>query len=105
MTFDCPVTATSLVRSVTSDGSTSTRPSGSDLNQRRVAPVRSASCCHGTRFAWCSISVIRISSPGLSDPVSANATRLIPSVADLVNTISSGEAAPRNAAIFARVPS
>jgi hypothetical protein len=26
-------------------------------SQRRVAPVRSQSCCHGTRLAWCSISV------------------------------------------------
>ena len=42
MTFDCPVTATILVRSVISvQGSTSSRPSGSDVNQRSVAPVRS----------------------------------------------------------------
>ena len=105
MTFDCPVTATILVRSVISDGSMSSRPSGSSLNHLSVAPVRSASCCHGTRLAWCSISEITISSPGRSDQASPNATRLIPSVADLVKTISSGRAAPRNDASFARAPS
>ena len=68
VTFDCPVTATILVRSVTSDGSTSRRPSGSSLNHLSVAPVRSASCCHGTRLAWCSISEMTISSPGLQRP-------------------------------------
>ncbi len=105
MTFDWPVTATIFVRSVISEGSTSRRPSGSDVNQRSVAPVRSASCCQGTRLAWCSISVMRISSPGLSEAVRPKATRLIASVALLVNTISSGDAAPRNEATFARVPS
>ncbi len=106
MTFDCPVTATIFVRSVTSDGSTSMRPSGSSLNHFSVAPVRSASCCHGTRLAWCSISEMRISSPGFSDQAaSPNATRLMPSVADFVKTTSSGEAAPRKDATFARVPS
>ena len=30
---------------------------------RSTAPVRSASCCQGTRFEWCSIVVSRISSP------------------------------------------
>ena len=105
VTFDCPVTATIFVRGVTSDASTSIRPSGSSLNHFSVAPVRSASCCHGTRLAWCSISEMRISSPGFSDHASPNATRLMLSVADFVKTTSSGDAAPRKAATFARVPS
>jgi hypothetical protein len=33
-------------------------------SQRSCAPVEVASCCHGTRFAWCSISVTTIESPG-----------------------------------------
>ena len=37
-----------------------------DRDQRSVAPVRRQSSCHGTRLAWCSISVTTISSPGPS---------------------------------------
>jgi hypothetical protein len=81
-------------------------------NQRRLAPVRSHSNCHGTMFEWCSISEITISSPGprrnrssFAADENACATRLIASVEFLVNTISSADAAPTNAATFARAPS
>ena len=43
--------ATSLVRSVSSIESRSTRPSSVIEYQRRVAPVRRQSSCHGTRLA------------------------------------------------------
>ena len=32
--------------------------------QRKVAPVRRASSCHGIRLAWCSSSVVTMTSPG-----------------------------------------
>ena len=66
VTLDWCVTATSLVRSLISSSARdrSSRPSGVTPNQRSVAPVRWHSCCQGTRLAWCSISVTRISSPG-----------------------------------------
>ncbi len=84
-------------------------------SQRRVAPVRWASICHGTRLAWCSISVTTMESPGPTTNRAASgpdvaafdseyATRLIPSVAFLVNTTSSGSA-PMNAATVARARS
>ena len=67
-------------------------------------------------FEWCSISEITISSPGPSRnrgspprPTLAlrneYATRLIASVEFFVNTTSSGDVAPMNAATFARAPS
>ena len=43
----------------------SSRPSSVIGMCLRTAPVRSASCCQGTRFEWCSIVVTRISSPRL----------------------------------------
>ena len=58
------------------------------------APVASATSCQGTMLAWCSISVIRISSPGCSrGRRKLAATRLIASVALRVNTISRQSAA------------
>ncbi len=82
--------------------------------QRSVAPVRRHSSCHGTRLAWCSISVTTTSSPGPSARCSAPgvvaafpseyATRLMPSVAFLVSTTSSARA-PTNAATVARASS
>ena len=67
-TFDWCTSDTSLVRSVirSSSRDRSSRPSGVTLNQRRAAPVRWQSSCHGTRLEWCSISVTTISSPGPS---------------------------------------
>ena len=44
--------------------SRSRAPASSTGMNRRVAPVRAASSCHGIRLAWCSISVTTISSPG-----------------------------------------
>ena len=34
--------------------------------RRNTAPVRAATICQGTRLLWCSITVVRISSPGWS---------------------------------------
>ena len=73
---------------------------------RSVAPVTAAVICHGTMFEWCSISVIRISSPSRRNfRPQPCATRFIDSVAPRVNTIVSGLGAPKNAASFARAPS
>ena len=73
---------------------------------RSVAPVRSQASCHGTMFEWCSIAEISTSSPAerLAWPQLC-ATRLIPSVALRVKTISCGWAAPRNAAASVRAAS
>jgi hypothetical protein len=107
-------TETSLVRSLTRVESrdSSSRPSSVMPNQRSTAPVRSHSSCHGTMLEWCSISEITISSPGPSRnrgsaAVAENvrATRLMASVEFLVKTISSGLAAPMNAATFPLAPS
>ncbi len=64
--FDTCTSDTTLVRCVirSSTVDRSSRPSSVMPNQRRVAPVRSASSCHGTMLEWCSISVMTISSPG-----------------------------------------
>ena len=90
--------------------------------QRSTAPVLSHSSCQGTRFAWCSISVTTISSPGTSTNRSApsgsgapcaffavaelNAwvTRFNDSVALRVNT-SSWARPPTNPAMTARADS
>ena len=40
------------------------RPSSVTPYQRKVAPVRRASSCHGIRLAWCSSSVVTMTSPG-----------------------------------------
>src|SRR5579875_2370188 len=66
VTLDCPVIATTFVRSpiISAAWLTSTRPSPVTPSQRRLAPVRWQSCCQGTRFAWCSASVTSTSSPG-----------------------------------------
>ena len=57
-------------------------PRASTGAQSISAPDRSASCCQGTMFEWCSISVstIRSPAPTLASP-QARATRLIASVA------------------------
>ena len=72
----------------------------------KLAPVRLAMNCHGTKFEWCSSSVITTTSPGprLSCP-QAYATRLIASVALRVKTISRAAGALRNARTFSRAPS
>ena len=65
-TFDMAVTATMLRarRRNSSSRSIASRPSSVIGSQRMTAPVRTAACCQGTIFEWCSISVSRISSPG-----------------------------------------
>ena len=106
--FDWWVNATILVRSLNSVSSDkSKRPSSVSPIQRSTAPVLSHNSCQGTKFAWCSISVTRISSPTLSMKRSepggrsflcwdfnvafrnAYETKLIASVAFFVNTKSS----------------
>jgi hypothetical protein len=70
------------------------------------APVRAATSCQGTRLAWCSATLTRMTSPGFKlAPPHAAATKLIPSVAPRVNTSSEGDPAPMNAATFARAAS
>src|SRR6478735_8305279 len=117
-TLETCVKAKTLVRSVSSSSRPlrSSAPSGPTGTQRRVAPVRRASSCQGTRLAWCSISVTRISSPGASTNRSslgsavgaalekAYATRLSASVAFFVKTTSSA-GAPTNDAMVARAAS
>ena len=62
--------------------------------------------CHGTTFAWCSISVTTTTSPSrrLARP-QEYATRLMASVTFFVNTISLVDAALSSRATFARAPS
>ena len=74
-------------------------------NQRSVAPVRSASICHGTMLEWCSITETTISSPGRSRAPRVCAQRLRASEAFLVKTTSSERAAPMKFASVARAPS
>ena len=73
---------------------------------RKLAPVRCAMYCQGTKFEWCSSSVMTTTSPGprLSRP-HAYATRLIASVALRVNTISFSDGALRRPATVRRAPS
>src|ERR1700730_2253304 len=98
--------ATSLTLSSSCSESRSMRPSSVTPYQRNVAPVRRASSCHGTRLAWCSSSVVTITSPGptaRSKRLSPSTydTRLSASVAVLVNTNSSASA-PTKAATSER---
>ena len=46
------------------------------------------SCCHGTKFEWCSITVMIISSPSVIISLNPDATKLTDSVVPLVNIIS-----------------
>ena len=110
VTFDWWVKATTLTDSSNSSESRSIRPSSVILYHFSVAPVRRASSCHGTRFAWCSSSVTTMvsSAPTASEPArespSTYATRLSASVAFFVNAISSFTA-PTNDAIASRADS
>ena len=63
--------------------------------------MRSASCCQGTRFEWCSIVVTRISSPRLTlASPQLRATRLMPAVVPEVKMISRACSAPMKCADF-----
>ena len=86
--------------------SMSSRPSPVIGAQSISAPAASASCCHGTTFEWCSISVSRMRSPAptLATP-QVRATRLIASVALRTKITSRRLAAPRWSATVARAPS
>ncbi len=95
-------TPTIRVRSVSrpAKASMSSSPPGVTGAKRTVAPVISATICHGTMFEWCSISVTSTSSPAarLRMP-QAHATRLIASEAFLVNTTVSRGAPTRRATL------
>ena len=70
------------------------------------APVFFAMNCHGTKFAWCSSSVITTTSPGprFSRP-QAYATRFSASVALRVKITSRLDGALMYARTFSRAPS
>ena len=71
---------------------------------RTAAPVACATCCHGTRLAWCSICVSKISSPARRNlRPHALATRLIDIVVPEVKMISSLRVAPIKSRTLARV--
>ncbi len=73
---------------------------------RSFAPVRSQRSCHGTMFEWCSIPVIRISSPAFTNAwPKLVARRLIDSVVPRVKTISRVERAFTNRRTVSRAPS
>ncbi len=106
--LDRCATASRRVRSVSrrSNAFRSSSPVSVIGTARTVAPVWAATSCQGTMFEWCSIPVIRISSPALRVlRPQLWATRLIPSVVPRVKTISRGDAALRNRATRARTPS
>ena len=107
--LETQVSETTLVRSLISSSmfERSRRPSSVSPNQRRVAPLRSVSSCHGTMLEWCSISVMTTSSPApiARSPcaqASVLATRLSASEAFLVKITSSRDGAPMNAATLSR---
>jgi hypothetical protein len=83
----------------------SSRPSSVTPNHFSVAPVRSQASCHGTMLLWCSISETTTTSPGFSAAPSVCAARLSASEAFFVNTTSSRDGAPMNAATLSRPPS
>ena len=113
VTLETWVSATTRVRLLiawaSSSGLVSMRPSGVSSSQRSFAPVRWARICQGTRLAWCSAGVTRISSTaprfrssGPSPPATPwealpmpSATRLMASVAFLVNTSCWGRASTK----------
>ena len=106
--LDTCVTATSLVRSLSSFWYSSRRtwPVSSTGITRSVAPFSAASICQGTMFAWCSRCDTTISSPSWMFCLPhENATRFTPSVAPRTKTISSDEPAPRNFATLLRADS
>ncbi|OUD97467.1 hypothetical protein CMMCAS06_04685 [Clavibacter michiganensis subsp. michiganensis] len=112
-TLETCASATTRVRSVITSPSVSSRsaPWSSTGMKRSVAPVRSASCCHGIRLEWCSDSVTTISSPsrtrmdaGAAALPRPYATRFSPSVALDVHTISPAST-PTKRATFSRASS
>jgi len=94
--FDMWVIATSRVRGPISRSSSSIRsaPVSSIGTTRSRPPVMAHTICHGTMLEWCSIAEMSTSSPSRrSGRTKLCATRLIPSVALRVKTISRTEAA------------
>ena len=90
--FDTCTTATMRVRPPTMPrrASMSISPPGVTGQKRTVAPVMPATICHGTVLEWCSIIDTTISSPSRNSRTpQAHATRLMASVAFLVNTVAS----------------
>ena len=106
--LDTWVKATSLGlrRSRTSNTSWRRIPSSVIGMNSRSASFSWARICHGTRFAWCSISVRTMTSPRpMFRRPQEYATRLIASVALRVQTMVCGSGAPISRATFARAPS
>ena len=106
--FDTWANATSfgLSRSRTSNTSWRSTPSSVIGMNSRSASFSWARICHGTRFAWCSISVSTITSPRpMFLRPQAYATRLIDSVALRVQTISCGSLTLSSLATLTRAPS
>ena len=107
--LDWSTTASSLTLpafAISSSSSSFSSPCWSMCTYRNSAPVAFASTCHGTRFEWCSISVVTITSPGprLVRPYEY-ATRLIASVVSRVKITSRSDGAFTRSRTFLRVPS
>ena len=107
--FETRLFATTLSRpsaASPSSASSCSSPWSSIGMWRKLAPVRSAMNCQGTKFAWCSSSVTTTTSPGprLSSP-QAYATRLIASVALRVKMTSFSEGALSKLATVRRAAS
>ncbi len=106
--LDTWVQQTSRVRSVIAscNCSMSSVPSSWMSTTLSSTPFHLRAICQGTRFEWCSITVITISSPGrkrsrsLSPRDNEYATRLIASVQLRAKTISSRPLAPIKRATF-----
>ena len=89
--------------SLACSSSSENTPFSSGSRNRSLAPVCLATICQGRRLLWCSITDRTISSPSWRLPSpQLYATRLRDSVVFLVKMISSGLAAPRKEATFAR---
>ena len=104
LTWVTPSSFTSGVIAACS-ASRSSAPSGVSSATLIVAPVRSATSCHGTMLAWCSMRVSRIASPGFSrGSAHEYATRLIAKVVPLHSTSSSARTLRKRASL-PRAPS
>ena len=98
--FDAPVTATSLVRSVSTSATSSAVSSpvaGSNPIQRTVAPAASAAITQGRTFASWSSRETTTSSPGPQPAASVRARSKVSWVALRPNTMPRGSAPSRSA--------
>ncbi len=107
MTLDMWFRATTLVFGPIIDrpASRSMLPSSRTGMKRSTTPLRSRRKCQGMMLAWCSSSDTTISSPACSCRPTEAATRLIASVAPLVNTTWREEGALMKRATLSRAAS